>query len=221
MFYTALILGFAGSLHCAGMCSPLLMAVTRLSSGAAWNRLLYNAGRILTYSLLGALCSSFGALLPIGNYQTVISILFGLVLMILAVSKIADLRIPLLKQITLLIRKRFSHYLNNRNSFSVFAMGMVNGLLPCGLSALALSYCVLLPASTDGFNFMLLFGVGTLPMMLGLAPLVIQIISRLRFSIKNATTSMMFLSGVILIIRTFLHAGVQHPSDLVDMVICR
>jgi sulfite exporter TauE/SafE len=46
-------------------------------------------------------------------------------------------------------------------------MGMLNGFLPCGMTLIALSYCLILAGPIDGFNFMLLFGVGTLPVMLG------------------------------------------------------
>ena len=74
MFYTALIIGFMGSLHCVGMCSPLAMAVANLSPRTMISRLLYNSGRILTYSILGATVASVGFALPLTHYQNVMSL---------------------------------------------------------------------------------------------------------------------------------------------------
>ncbi len=74
MLITALIMGFAGSLHCAGMCSPLVMAMTSMKRGALINKLIYNSGRILTYGFFGALVSSVGAILPLSKYQNLFSI---------------------------------------------------------------------------------------------------------------------------------------------------
>jgi sulfite exporter TauE/SafE len=64
-------------MHCAGMCTPLLMAVTNLTSSVVANRFLYNAGRILTYGILGSIFSGAGSFLPISPNQSLLSLLFG------------------------------------------------------------------------------------------------------------------------------------------------
>jgi sulfite exporter TauE/SafE len=56
MVLTALIMGLTGSLHCVGMCSPLAMAVGNMNTRAFLNRVTYNAGRIVTYGVLGWYC---------------------------------------------------------------------------------------------------------------------------------------------------------------------
>ena len=60
MLLTALILGFTGSLHCLGMCSPLAMMVTGQSAKGFTKRLVYNSGRIVTYSVAGFIVASIG-----------------------------------------------------------------------------------------------------------------------------------------------------------------
>ena len=84
MWYTALLIGITGSLHYAGMCSPLLMAVTNLTKSVVVNRLLYNGGRILTYAILGSLFSGAGSFLPISPYQNLLSLLFGAAINVVA-----------------------------------------------------------------------------------------------------------------------------------------
>jgi sulfite exporter TauE/SafE len=74
--WTAIVLGLAGSLHCAGMCSPLAMAVTAKKPFVI-NKVVYNSGRILIYGLLGALAAAFGSLFSLTAYQSVLSFLMG------------------------------------------------------------------------------------------------------------------------------------------------
>ena len=101
---------------------------------------------------------------------------------------------------------------------------MINGLLPCGVSLLALSYCLLLQGPVDGFNFMILFGAGTLPVMLGLASLVNVLMRRFAISFQRVTVGLVALSGLMLIVRVFVHAGFEathHGKNFVDVVLCR
>ncbi|MBL0740502.1 sulfite exporter TauE/SafE family protein [Chryseolinea lacunae] len=228
MWYTALLIGLTGSLHCAGMCSPLLMAVTNLTPQAALNRIVYNGGRVFTYGLLGALFSGAGSLLPLARYQNILSVGFGVALVLVAVLRIERFKIPgvtpATHALTTWIKSRFGFFLHRKNVVSMFSMGMLNGVLPCGMTLIAFSYCLLLSGPMDGFNFMLLFGVGTLPVMLGFAPLLLAGVKKLNLSLQRVTTGLMILSGVILVARIFLHAGLQASQghgEMIDIVLCR
>lgn len=228
MWYTALLIGITGSLHCAGMCTPLLMAVTNLTSSVITNRLLYNAGRILTYAILGSIFSGAGSLLPISPYQSLLSLLFGGALIVMAFFRFSHVRLPYLYEgvnhLTTFLKQKFSFLLGKKTFVAVFIMGMLNGFLPCGMTLIAFSYCLLLAGPMDGFNFMLLFGVGTLPVMLGFAPLFLIGIRKLNFNFQKATTVMMICSGAILVARVFIYASVeaaQRNVGLMDIVLCR
>jgi sulfite exporter TauE/SafE len=228
MWYTALLIGITGSLHCAGMCSPLLMAVTNLTKSVVVNRLLYNGGRILTYAMLGSLFSGAGSFLPIAPYQTLLSLLFGAAIIVVAFFRIGHFRIPFLFQsvnvLTTFLKEKFAFLLTRKTFAAVFMMGMLNGFLPCGMTLIALSYCLLLVGPIDGFNFMLFFGIGTLPVMLGFAPIITIAIKRLNLSLQKATTIMLFCSGVILVARVFMYASVEagyKNVGIVDVILCR
>jgi sulfite exporter TauE/SafE len=228
MWYTALLLGIAGSLHCAGMCSPLLMAVTNLTKAVVVNRLLYNAGRILTYAVLGSLVSGAGSLLPISAYQNLLSLVFAVAIILVAFFRIGNSKISFLFQavnrLTTFIKEKFSVLLSRKTFVAVFMMGTLNGFLPCGMTLIALSYCILLAGPMDGFNFMLLFGVGTLPVMLGFAPLFAITIKKLNLNLSKATTLMMLCSGAILVARVFISASVEAShtnASIIDIVLCR
>lgn len=225
MWWTALILGFAGSVHCLGMCSPLVMAVSGVSRTAVLNRFIYNAGRILTYGVLGAIVASVGLIIPLHKYQNILSIALGIALLVIGLGGIRHLHIPIvttpLQQVSARIKSSFRNYLTQKTRGAMFAMGALNGLLPCGLTLLALTWCITLRGPVDGLNFMLLFGAGTLPVMLGFTSIVPVLSKTLRWDQAKLTTTMLIASGCLLIARVFIvHIPHQEAGGLVD-VICR
>lgn len=227
MLYTALILGLAGSWHCVGMCSPLALAVTRLSSSWVATRLLYNLGRVLTYAALGALFSATGMIFSLLRFQNLFSIIVGITLFLIGVGTISKIKIPLITGLTLKfsswLKKMFASFLSKKNYGSVFILGALNGLLPCGLTFLALSYCVTLGGSLDGAYFMLVFGLGTLPVMMGVASIFFKIANRLNYGMQNLTNGIFVISGILLIARVFF-VHLPHATSVADgireIVIC-
>lgn len=225
MILTALLMGFAGSFHCVGMCSPLVMAVSGHGNKAIINRIIYNTGRIATYGILGALTATAGLALPLSKFQNVLSLLLGGLLILISVAQLR-IHIPGLTKavvsFTTYLKKLFSKYIQRKNAGSLLILGTLNGLLPCGLTLLALTYCLTLADPLSGFNYMLLFGVGTLPVMLGLTSILSELIKRYNLNLRKITTVMLLLSGCLLIARVFLiHEPSHEEQHLVDIVLCR
>lgn len=220
-------MGLAGSLHCAGMCSPLTLAITNANSGALTNRILYNLGRIIMYGTLGAVVGAIGYVLPMKNFQNILSIVLALALLVMPAIGFTGIRIPLFTKgvlkLTTALKKMFARFIQCKTPGSLLLLGSLNGLLPCGLTFLALSLCLTLSTPLEGFAYMFTFGVGTLPVMLGLVSVVAFITKRLHWNIKTITSGLMVISGLLLIARVFLvHLPEGHqPTDLVDIVICR
>jgi len=101
--------------------------------------------------------------------------------------------------------------LQKKGGAAVFVMGMLNGLLPCGLTYLAMTYCFILPAATDGFLFMLLFGVGTWPVMIGVTWLMGLGFKRLTLNYQKITTIVFIAIGAWLVARVFItHSSESH-----------
>ena len=88
MIWAGFLFGILGSFHCVGMCGPIAMALP-IGRGAGWQfiagRLLYNGGRILTYSLLGGLAGLFGKSLQVAGFQQTVSIISGILILALVV----------------------------------------------------------------------------------------------------------------------------------------
>lgn len=215
-------------MHCVGMCSPLAMAVTSLKPAAILNRLIYNAGRILTYAIMGAIVASVGLLLPFQKFQNLISIALGATLLILGFAGIESLRIPgisaIVQRLTFRLKTLFARYVSQKSRAAMFILGGLNGMLPCGLTFIALTWCLSFRGPVDGFNFMLLFGAGTLPVMLGFTGFLPVLVKKLKWSLQTVTTGMLILSGCVLILRVLI-IHIPHTvaarADIVDIILCR
>ena len=213
MWWTALVMGFAGSLHCAGMCSPLAMAVTA-QKPFLLNKVVYNTGRILTYGMLGAIAASFGSLFMITPYQGIISFAIGALFLLLGIGAISGVRIPFVTQalnrFTNRLKQFFHVLLSKKSNMSVFMMGMLNGLLPCGLTYLAMTYCFIMPNLIEGFWFMILFGAGTWPVMIGFTWLLGIGFGKLKLNYQKITTVVFITIGVLLLARVMISPMDNH-----------
>jgi uncharacterized protein len=228
MEVTALLLGFGGSLHCALMCSPL--AAAAIGNARAMRRtLLYNAGRILTYSLLGGLIASLGRGIPIAGFQLLLTIVMAATLILMGLAGVSTLRVPLisllLSKVTNAVKILFAKFFKQKTQSSFFILGMLNGILPCGLTFLALSYCLTLAGPLSGMSFMLLFGIGTLPAMLGLTSVIQFFLKYLNFPGSRMTRLAFIAIGMIMLARLVLvdhHTAVAHAAlSAGQVLICR
>ena len=226
MYLTAFLIGLTGSLHCVGMCSPLAVAVTSLKAPFVANQLFYNFGRVLSYGLLGGIVSVFGAIAGLGEFQHLLAFLLGFVLIAIGAAGIRHVRIPFLskflQRITARLKTIFSRYIQSRSVWSMLALGGINGLLPCGLTFIALAYCMGFTGASEGFVFMLFFGAGTLPAMIGATTFVQIFAARKNFRFHYFAAVTTILLGALLIFR----AGYEHSQESVAQgsgmeVICR
>lgn len=216
-FWPALVLGLVGSLHCAGMCGPLAIAVpatggTRTSFAAG--RLAYNFGRLTTYSLLGVFFGLIGISFDLFGLQRWVSIASGAALLAgLAVSVRRSLNPPLFKVIGRL-RSSLGLLLKRRSIGSAFLLGLLNGFLPCGLVYVAGAAAAAGGSLAGSVGYMLLFGLGTVPTMLsiGLAGGAMRLSSRLRF--QSLVPIGIGVLGVLLIIRG-LNLGIPYLSPAI------
>ncbi|MTI89741.1 MAG: sulfite exporter TauE/SafE family protein [Balneolaceae bacterium] len=218
--WTAFALGFLGSFHCIGMCGPIALSVPGKNSTAGTlfvRGSLYNMGRVLTYSLLGFVLGIFGMGATIAGYQNMLSIVLGICIILFAVLpkiKKRKTHSAFYSSLTREINKAIGSLYRDRNSGSVFVIGALNGLLPCGFVVTALAVALITDTALHSMAYMALFGLGTIPamLMLNMAPAFIspKIRSRLRpFSMYFA----IFL-GLLLIARGILMDGNIHEAHV-------
>lgn len=172
LLWTALFLGLVGSLHCAVMCGPLTLAVVRLDgsrTSLSKTRLVYHAGRLTIYTIIGAIFGALGQTFALAGLQRWLSIIAGLAILIcLFSSSRASLKLPVAK-LVIKLKTAFATLLSRRTLAAQFALGSLNGLLPCGLVYIAAAGAATTLSPAMGALHMLVFGIGTLPMLLGLS----------------------------------------------------
>ena len=167
LFSIAFMTGLAGSFHCVGMCGPIALAlpVGKLSFvQATISRFLYNFGRILTYSVLGAAFGYFGKTLFVAGFQQQLSILIGILMMAFILPNKLITWSPFQKM-THFLMTTFKKVFPIKSSFRFVILGLLNGLLPCGFVYMALVGASATTTPIDGAIFMAFFGLGTAPMM--------------------------------------------------------
>ena len=163
-------IGLFGSVHCIGMCGPLAFAIPAFHT--RWwpiiaDKLLYNIGRVITYSFLGLLIGLIGKQLWLLGLQQGISILTGILIIMAAITRLLKIRLAkngALTDLFLPINKTLNYAL--RHKAGHFIVGLLNGFLPCGFVYIALIGAVNTPSPLSAAQFMLCFGLGTFPLML-------------------------------------------------------
>lgn len=214
MLWTAFILGLAGSLHCAGMCGPLALALPATGNGTVGyvtGRLAYNLGRITTYALLGVVFGLLGRSLSLIGIQRWLSIGAGCVILGgLIISTRAGLGTPMVKAVVWL-KSGFSALLHRRTLASLGLMGLLNGLLPCGLVYAACAGATATGSLASGAAYMALFGLGTVPLMLGLGLSGKALPVSLRFKLQQLVPLSIAVVGGLLILRG-LALGIPYLS---------
>lgn len=202
--WTALFLGLAGSLHCAGMCGPLALALSPAgpsSAGFAAGRLAYNLGRVLTYALLGIVFGLVGHSLALAGIQRWVSIGLGLVLLagLFSSRRLVQWR-PMTARVQFL-KSRMSAVLGRRSFASLAMLGFLNGFLPCGLVYVACAGATATGGVISGVLFMITFGLGTVPMMLAISLSGRLLPMSLRLHLRKAIPVSVIVLASLLILR--------------------
>ena len=170
------LFGFLGSLHCIGMCGPIALALPT-SPVSNWSlingRVLYNFGRVFTYAMLGLLFGLIGSRLYMYGFQQIVTIALGsvIILWVIIPSKLKNKirSISGFNSFTTRLKNVFMPLFRKRTNLSMFFIGVLNGFLPCGFVYIAIAGALAVSSTSpvNGMLFMALFGLGTVPAMLG------------------------------------------------------
>lgn len=227
MLLAGLILGLTGGLHCVGMCSPLVAAVSAKST-LRFSMVIYNLGRVFMYGVLGLVAAGFGAIVRLFQYQEVISWVLGGALVVTGIVLMSRLQISYLsKWVTLFVMRvqsSWSLWFKRRSGSALFVLGVLNGLLPCGLTYVAMTYGLLAETPIQGAAYMVMFGLGTVPVM-QIAPWIFsKILHRFKFRFQRLASALLILSGALIMARTLMpHVGEMHEMHTVTTteVLCK
>ncbi|MFS4416518.1 sulfite exporter TauE/SafE family protein [Maribacter sp. 2307ULW6-5] len=172
MIYSALILGLMGSLHCVGMCGPIafMLPVDRNNGAKRFGQtLLYHLGRLLAYGTIGLVFGLLGKGLYVFGMQQKLSIAIGVLMIAVVLIPYRtfnkyNLSKPLYNIIGK-VKNKLGAELKKKSPDTFLTIGFLNGFLPCGLVYMALFGAMAMGSAGQGSLYMVLFGLGTIPLM--------------------------------------------------------
>ncbi len=216
-FTMAFLMGFTGSLHCAGMCGPIVWIMPfQVFSGfkKVVAMALYHAGRISVYALLALVLHSFRDLFN-PKVQQYISIGLGCILLIAGLltflpNSFVKIKLPWSGA----VKVRLSHLVGNPSFGAITAAGVLNGLLPCGLVYMALSASFTVNSSAQAAGLMYIFGLGTIPMLAAITILKSRMAFLRTSQLRKLAPVIVFAFGCLFVLRG-MNLGIPYLSPKV------
>ena len=203
MLINGLIFGLISTLHCAGMCGPLAFYIpSQVKGDKRVFALLYQVGRISIYVSIGLMVYLLGMSFSFFKLQQTLSIVMGSIMVLYVLWPL--LKLPKLKLFSNLqgnVLKKISAAIGANSNKSALGLGMMNGLLPCGAIYIAALYCASFNQVSDAIIYMLLFGLGTMPVFIAAWMLLSKQFS---FKVKRFTylyKALPLIVGVLMILR--------------------
>ncbi|MDF4204388.1 sulfite exporter TauE/SafE family protein [Maribacter sp. SA7] len=218
MLLSALILGLMGSLHCVGMCGPIafMLPVDRTNNYKKFGQIfIYHFGRLMAYGLIGLVFGLLGKGLSIFGIQQKLSIGIGIIMILIVLIPYKtfnkyNLSKPIYKVISK-VKNQLGKELKKKSPDTFLTIGFLNGFLPCGLVYMALFGSIAMGDALQGSLYMMLFGVGTLPLMTAAIYFSNLLKGGIRQKVQKAIPVFVIIIGALFILRG-LGLGIPYVS---------
>jgi sulfite exporter TauE/SafE len=204
------------------MCGPIAMMlpVDRNNQAKKVTQIItYHLGRLFAYSTIGFIFGMLGKgfLLAGMQQKTSIFIGFAMILIILIPEKVVanyNFSKPIFKVISK-IKTTLGSQFKNKSYKSLFTIGLLNGFLPCGMVYVALFGAIAMQSPSLGILYMVLFGLGTVPMMSSIVYLNSFLTISIRNKIQKVIPYVAVFLGIAFILRG-LGLGIPYisPSNM-------
>ncbi|MDX1271340.1 sulfite exporter TauE/SafE family protein [Bizionia paragorgiae] len=218
MLLSALIFGLLGSFHCVGMCGPIafMLPIDRKNKPKRILQLLsYHTGRLLTYGVLGFIFGLVGKSLNLFGFQQQLSILIGVLMIVVILIPVKlfnryNFSKPIYRIVSK-VKNAMGKELKKKTPGTFFTIGYLNGLLPCGLVYMAIFGALASGNAWQGGVYMLVFGLGTVPLMTTAIYVGNFITGTIKKRILKAIPVFVVIIGVLFILRG-LGLGIKYIS---------
>ena len=215
----AISLGLLGSFHCIGMCGPIALALPVHQYSPLKKYLgifLYNLGRVVTYTFLGVVFGLLGQSFFLGGFQQILSIVIGVLLLLSVIfTNVKALNttkgLGFIYSFINSVKLQLGNLFNKKGLHFLFFIGLLNGLLPCGLVYLGIAGAIATGHYVKGAEFMFYFGIGTVPIMYAVAFLGQFITLKYRNVIRKSMPFVVSIMALLLIVRG-LNLGIPYLS---------
>ncbi|MBW7571465.1 urease accessory protein UreH domain-containing protein [Caproiciproducens faecalis] len=215
------VVGLITSLHCVAMCGGInLSQCVSYRYGenetGKWAKLkpslMYNAGRVLSYTVVGGVVGGLGSVVSFsGTAKGIVAILSGVFMVIMGLNML-DL-FPWLRRFVPRMPKFVgSKIYRNQGKRGPFYVGLLNGLMPCGPLQAMQIYALGTGSILAGALSMFVFSLGTVPLMFGFGALSSFLSSKFTHKMMKASAVLVMLLGIVMLNRGFALSGIGFPG---------
>lgn len=222
MLYTAFLFGLISSFHCIGMCGPIAMMlpVDRTNQVKKVTQIItYHLGRLTAYATIGFVFGLLGKGFFMAGLQQKLSIFIGITMIVIVLTPDKlfaryNFSKPVFKVISK-IKSTLGSQFRNKSYKSLFTIGLLNGFLPCGMVYVALFGAIAMQSESLGVLYMILFGLGTVPLMSSVVYINSFLTVTDRNNIQKLIPYVAVIIGVLFILRG-LGLGIPYisPSNI-------
>jgi len=180
--------------------------------------LLYQFGRIITYSSLGLIFGLAGRKIYLAGFQQWFSIVMGLLMLFLVIQYWIfkkSMHPGFLSLFYYTVQKVMTKILKTRGTATFLVFGMANGFLPCGMVYIALAGALVTTRVEYSVLFMTMFGLGTLPAMVAVSWFGQFFSLSLRNSFRKIVPVFISVMAIILILRG-MNLGIPFISPVLQ-----
>jgi len=226
MLISAIALGLMGSLHCVGMCGPIafMLPVDRTNNFKKFFQILvYHFGRLFAYGIIGLVFGLLGKGLYVFGMQQKLSIIIGVLMIVIVLIPYKTIgKYNLSKRVFRIISKlksRLGQELKKKTPDTFLTIGFLNGFLHCGLVYMALFGAIAMGSALEGSLYMVLFGLGTIPLMTTAIYMSSLLKSGAKRRIQQLIPVFVVVIGVLFILRG-MGLGIPYisPKPVTEMV---
>jgi sulfite exporter TauE/SafE/copper chaperone CopZ len=218
------VIGLLTSIHCVAMCGGINISqcvpkqtVPATGSSKRANlrpSILYNTGRVISYTVIGGIVGALGSVVSFSGWAKGLVVLVAGVFMVIMGLNMLNM-FPWLRKLNLRMPRVFAKLINNEkqgNSKSPLYIGLLNGLMPCGpLQAMQL-YALSTGSPVKGALSMLLFSLGTVPLMFGIGALSSVLSKRFTKKMITVSAALVIFLGILMFQNGMSLSGLALPS---------
>ncbi len=205
--------GLLTSIHCIAMCgginlSQCLVRKPDGTSQAGWKPgVLYNAGRVISYTVVGGIVGALGSVVSLpGAARGLVAILAGLFMVVMGINMLG--LIPGLRRLQIRMPAGIRNSLMGKSGErGPFIVGLLNGLMPCGpLQAMQL-YALGTGSALSGALSMLVFSLGTVPLVFGFGAISTLLSRKFTRTVLRFSAALVIVLGLVMMQRGFSLGG--------------
>jgi sulfite exporter TauE/SafE/copper chaperone CopZ len=219
------VIGLITSVHCVAMCGGINLSQCIPNAAAAENRnstevllpsILYNGGRVISYTVVGAAVGALGQVFTVsGRMQGIVQLAAGVFMIIMGINMLG--MFPGLRRFSFHLPNVFTRRIEEKKEASKnpLIVGLLNGLMPCGpLQAMQL-YALSTGSPAGGAIAMFLFSIGTVPLMFFVGALSSVLSRKFTARVMKAGAILVTVLGLTMLSNGWSLGGLPDPLSFI------